>query len=327
MSYSRDHIIHSSSPCVICAGEDREVIATYSRHFKPLTTVICTGCGLIHSYPIPQQRELDNYYRTHYRTDYKNTYTPKRKHIVRYSKGANERLRQLVAILSPNGQSLLDVGSGSGEFIYAASLLGFTSSGLEPHEGYSAYTRRIFGIPVITAPLESAPITPESFDIITIHHVLEHLQCPFMALSTLNRWLKLGGLLVLEVPNIETTQHSPINRFHHAHIYNFNANTLHALIEKAGFELLTQENNGGTRVFARKIMEPNSNYFRSIPANYQLLRHLMSPEIARQHYHQKRPIYRLFRKACRTISEYVMALKYPNPKHIVQNQLHQLKLK
>ena len=311
--------IQSEVPCKICRGHNLEVIGSQGRHFQKLTTTICMGCGLIHSYPIPTKKELDVYYSKQYRREYKGAYTPQRKHILRYSRGSMRRIKQLLQFAS-QGQKLLDVGSGSGEFVYMASLSGFDVHGLEPHEGYSEYTRKTFGIPIITAPLEKADIASESYDIITLNHVLEHLQYPLTSLSYLNRWLKAGGLLAVEVPNIETTHHSPINRFHYAHIYNFNHDTLKAMLEKSGFTVEAHPDFIGTTLFARKTGDPDPERIIAMPDNYQRLMHLMSKEVAANNYRKKKPLKRFLSKCRRYPLEFIEAMFFLNPRRIVKRE-------
>jgi SAM-dependent methyltransferase len=313
-------MIHSEMPCRICAGHELQVIATQGRNFQTLTTVICTGCGLIHSYPIPSKQELDEYYSKQYRSEYKGAYTPKRKHILRYSRGAKERLNKLLAFVGKD-KKLLDVGSGSGEFVYGALLAGFDVAGLEPHAGYSDYTRTTFGVPIITAPLEKAQIAPESYDVITLNHVLEHLQDPLASLSYLNGWLKMGGVLVVEVPDIEHTQHSPVNRFHFAHIYNFNHDTLKAMLEKSGFTIDAHQPQKGTALFARKTGEPQPERMIAMPENYLKLLHLMSKEVASERYQQKKPIKRFLHKFYRYPREFIHSIFLWHPQSIVRYEL------
>jgi hypothetical protein len=115
MSYHVGEKLQSGQPCKICGEHELEIVATRGRGGQHLTTGICTGCGLVHSYPIPTKEELDHYYSQNYRNDYKGVFTPQRKHILRYSRVALERLARL-GQFAPKGLRLLDVGSGSGEF-------------------------------------------------------------------------------------------------------------------------------------------------------------------------------------------------------------------
>jgi hypothetical protein len=69
-----------------------------------------------------------------------------------------------------------------------------------------------------------------------MYHALEHVEDPTAILTRLRSWMADGGVLVIEVPNIEARCVSPAHRFHFAHFYNFNRATLEALGRKAGFE-------------------------------------------------------------------------------------------
>ncbi len=206
--------------------------------------------------------------------------------------------------------------------MYIASLSGFEVHGLEPHEGYSEYTRKTFGVSIITAPLEKANIAPESYDVITLNHVLEHLHYPLTSLSHLNRWLKMGGLLAVEVPNIENTHHSTINRFHYAHIYNFNHNTLKAMLEKSGFTVESHPDFNGTTLFARKSGVPAPEHIIAMPENYLRLLHLMSKEVATSNYRKKKPLKRFLSKCRRYPLEFIEAMLLKDPRRIVKREFN-----
>jgi SAM-dependent methyltransferase len=322
--YVQDTLISEAS-CIICGDFERHVIGDRGRHFQKLTTVICKGCGLIHSHPIPTATELDEYYSMQYRSDYKMAYVPQRKHLLRYARGARQRLENLL-LFTDISKKLLDVGSGSGEFIYLASLLGFDAQGIEPHEGYAIYSSRTFDIPVINRTLEKAEIPPESFDVVTLNHVLEHLPSPFASLAIINRWLKPGGLLAIEVPDIENTQHSPVNRFHFAHVYNFNHKTLVALLKKSGFLVLSHPDSNGTSLFAWKTADPEPQALVRMPENYAHLLHLMSRAVSDDAYRQKRPVRRFFRKCYKYPLEFLESLWLWNPRRIVRRESNRIKV-
>lgn len=309
------------APCPICAEREVEVLALAGRGGQRLTTVICTGCGLVHSHPLPEREELQRYYARQYRSEYKGAFTPKRKHILRYSRGGVGRLEQLLHFVGP-GTRLLDVGSGSGEFIYLARLAGFEVQGLEPHRGYSAYTRETFGARIVNAPMESADIAEGSLQAITLNHVLEHLLRPVDALATLNRWLEPGGLLAVEVPDIEHTQHSPVNRYHYAHIYNYNHDTLAAVLRKAGFEPESHPAASGTSLVARKCAAPDPGRPLPMPGNYRRLARVLSGEAAAKAYRRKRPLKRLLGKCRRYPLEILQAAVLRDPRRIVEREYH-----
>lgn len=311
-------ILTTEQCCVLCGHAQRRVIANEGRGGQKLTTGICTGCGLVQSLPVPSPQELREYYRSRYRSEYKNAVRPHRKHILRYSRNAIGRLQRLQHFTQA-GQKLLDVGSGSGEFVYMARLAEFEASGLEPHEGYSDYTRGVFGIPVQTASLEEAQIAPASLDVVTIHHVVEHLPDPVASLSIINGWLREGGLIAIDVPNIEDTRRTVVNNFHYAHIYNFNHQTLVALLNKTGFELLPHPQHTGTVLVAKKVGAPSPALRTPMPENYQRLwQSLTAPEL--QRLGKRRSFLRFFQKCWRYPAEYLSALRVLDPRRIAEKE-------
>jgi 2-polyprenyl-3-methyl-5-hydroxy-6-metoxy-1,4-benzoquinol methylase len=250
---------------------------------------------MIHSHPIPTLEELMNYYTLHYRQSYKSTYSPKPKHILRAGKSALERLDRLKPVSKP-GLTLLDVGSGGGEFVYLAGRAGFIASGIEPNEGYASYSREHYGIHVRPGTWETADISRESIDIITLHHVLEHIQYPLSALIQLHEWLKPGGHLMIDVPDMESLRHAPSTQFHYAHIYNFNHATLKAVAHKAGF---TPHNASvrTTTILFHKTHEPQRDLVMRDEANYRHLYQRLRSHTRLSHYTSLTPYQRLYGKA------------------------------
>ncbi len=315
-------IIKTQESCGICGDSEARILSHTGRHYQALTTVICTGCGMVHSEPIPSQAELQAYYKKQYRDDYKGAVRPKRKHVLRYSRGGLERLSRLLGFVATG--KLLDVGSGSGEFVTLARLHGFEAEGLEPHEGYANYTGKHYEIPVVNAPLEKADIPAESYDVITLNHVLEHLRSPFEALSLLHSWLKPGGLIAVDVPDIEACNHSPTNRFHFAHIYNFNHATLAATLEKAGFTVEARPEYQGTILFARKTHASDAARKIPLPKNYARLWQLLSEDSTQKHYVKATPYKRFLSKAVHYPLEYLHALLLWNRRRIIQRQYQRM---
>lgn len=95
---------------------------------------------------------------------------------------------------------LLDVGCGNGEFLLSMSKLGWEVKGIEP-DMVSASLARKAGLEVYQGFVESTPLEPDSFDAITLNHVIEHLSHPVETLKKLIDALRPGGLLVSISPN------------------------------------------------------------------------------------------------------------------------------
>jgi SAM-dependent methyltransferase len=210
------------------------VIGERDRDGHPLRTTICRRCGLVWSNPRPGEEQVRRYYSTEYRMDYKGRATPSLRHIARSGRGALNRYRALAPYIK-RGHRILDAGAGGGEVVYVLRTLGFDAAGLEPDERYARHAREDLAVPVTTGFIQDATFSPGSFDVVTMYHALEHVEDPTMILSRLRRWMTDRGVLLIEVPNVEAVCVAPGHRFHFAHFYNFNRETLEALGRKAGF--------------------------------------------------------------------------------------------
>lgn len=78
----------------------------------------------------------------------------------------------------PQPLKILDVGTGGGEFAYLLQSLGHDISGIEPNKGYADYSKQEYGLNIQIGFIQDIQQLDESFDLITIWHVLEHTENP-----------------------------------------------------------------------------------------------------------------------------------------------------
>lgn len=140
--------------------------------------------------------------------------------------------------LAPVGR-LLDVGCGRGHFLHLMKKKGWDVSGTELCPDLARCIESVYGISVT-----SFPDLPDGYvDVITMNHVLEHLNQPVMFLADCVRMLKPGGLLVVAVPNYGSWQSRFGGRgwFHldvPHHLFHFGMSGLVRLMISSGFEVL-----------------------------------------------------------------------------------------
>ncbi len=96
---------------------------------------------------------------------------------------------------------LLEIGAGMGYLLAAARDAGFNATGLELSPWAAGQARDVLGLQVVVGGVETAPFTPESFDMIVMWHVIEHFVDPFENLRRFRGWLRPKGVLVLETRN------------------------------------------------------------------------------------------------------------------------------
>jgi 2-polyprenyl-3-methyl-5-hydroxy-6-metoxy-1,4-benzoquinol methylase len=254
----------------------------------------------------PRPHDARQFYEEEYRVSYKQTYTPKPKHVLRAGHVAVSRYEK-VAQLFTSRKSVLDVGTGGGEFAYLLQSLGHRVSGIEPNKGYADYSVREYGLAVQVGFVQDAAFPPESFDVVTIWHVLEHTEDPGAVLALLRTWLKPDGRLVVEVPNVEATCQAPQSTFHEAHLYNFNVVSLRRLAKKHGlleaWHLISRDGGNITMCFGRDASPIDTGGAAAIPGNYEWV-----SRIVRGHSNWRRhltplPYLRAWQRFCRSIAE------------------------
>jgi SAM-dependent methyltransferase len=113
--------------------------------------------------------------------------------------------RRAIEHLQPRGR-LLDVGCATGLFLHEMQQAGWEVVGVEPNLGAARYAQERFALPVEIGTLRNVRLTDESFDVVTLWDVLEHLHTPWQDLVQVRRLLKNNGLLVLSLPNLESLE-------------------------------------------------------------------------------------------------------------------------
>jgi 2-polyprenyl-3-methyl-5-hydroxy-6-metoxy-1,4-benzoquinol methylase len=150
----------------------------------------------------------------------------------------NREIRSVKKFLGRDTFTALDIGCGTGWISSLWKHAGADVVGLEPSIARSSYAREHYGIKVISSYLEGLP-SGDTYDVVIMRHVLEHLPDPFAALEKSWNILRQDGLLVIIVPNIDC-----IGRYLFeskwpwvlpSHCIYFNPRALRSLAVRAGF--------------------------------------------------------------------------------------------
>jgi len=189
--------------CPVCNHQEYSLVRAIIDHSVSKETfniVKCESCGFHFTNPIPEEEEIGKYYKSESyvsHTSSKKGLINRIYHLVRWYS-----LRKKVRLIDKltRGRNLLDIGAGTGHFLRVASEKGWNVVGLEPDDDARAIAKRENKIdlqPIKDLYLQSS----QSFDVITMWHVLEHvyhLQKDFEQIVGL---LKVDGYLVVAVPN------------------------------------------------------------------------------------------------------------------------------
>lgn len=207
-----------------------------------ISIVRCNICGLVFAYLMPSKEEIALYYNKaepHVEPK-EDLFNDKNLYLDRFT----DRIKKIESIVGSKGK-LLDIGCALGYFLATAKKRGWEVSGIELSKFYTQKVREL-GCEVSLGTLEDVKFEPSLFDIITMWHVLEHLQDPMATLKEAHRILKNNGLLVLETPNFASKSSRMLKEDWKyirppEHLYYFTEDTLKKMLEKVGFKIIKTE--------------------------------------------------------------------------------------
>ena len=143
------------------------------------------------TFPKPNERDLHKYYESEAyisHTDGRGSLFEMMYQFVK--RFALKKKVNLLNDLHPNKGKLLDIGAGTGDFLTVAKQNGWETTGIEPSEKAKAIaTKKGISFAEATDKLEN-----NSFDVITMWHVLEHVPNLEQQIKELKRLLKPDGL-------------------------------------------------------------------------------------------------------------------------------------
>ena len=236
--FSESVTTHRPNP--LTGGRDAFVVSKVDRHGAPLRNVCWKDTGFIGVDPIPIS-DVETFYKKEYRQEYKGAVSPHGRHVLRAARVALNRfgrIRELFPAIADKKLSTLDAGASSGEFVFLMKKLGHRASGVEAHEGYAAHSQQVLGLDVTSGVFSEFKVEGKRFDLISMFHVLEHLEFPVAELARLATCLSDEGVFVIEVPNILYRGMRFAHKWHRGHLSGFSARTLEATALRAGLHPL-----------------------------------------------------------------------------------------
>jgi 2-polyprenyl-3-methyl-5-hydroxy-6-metoxy-1,4-benzoquinol methylase len=233
-----DVIVESKLGCPSCAStRSREWGARERRKIFE-----CDACGLLYfARPIHQSYDYQEFYP--YLKEFDDARFDRELGIRR-----RKFHRQLADIrrLAPRGSTLVDIGAGPGYFCRIATEQGWNASGIEPSSEARHAGAERFGVRYI----DFDAIADASIDVVTCHHVLEHIEWPQEFLALIRKKLRSGGLLILHVPNQQplsfqlyqifagSSNDARCSLYYPIHITGFKTKSLVAMVERQSFEAM-----------------------------------------------------------------------------------------
>ncbi|MGE5248067.1 MAG: class I SAM-dependent methyltransferase [Verrucomicrobiota bacterium] len=158
---------------------------------------------------------------------------------------ARDARRRRVERFAGRRGRLLDVGCGRGLFLRVMRVAGWEVAGVEADAEVSRKISEAHGLDVRSGDPGRWGFADGSFDVVTLHHVLEHVARPAEIIRHCRRLLRDGGLLLAAVPNRDSVQAAVGGaRWFHLdvpfHLHHFTAAGLSDLLRRSGFRVVRE---------------------------------------------------------------------------------------
>jgi len=235
--------------CMLC-GEEGVSFVNNLRDDDNRWAVRCNTCGHIQVYPLPDIDENEMYYKNNYEQNKQYTeagyYNESDIQLMYKNEDWAKHYVQSVKPIISKNQKILEIGSGYGWFVEKMRDEGYTIDGIEVGQDRArlAYHRseiNLINHDFMLSPLETMS---NSYDVICMFHVLEHISNPVKFLNNIKTCLKPEGIIIIEVPNyfdgikqLSLAYNNAV--YFRAHLSYFTPTTLTALLEKTGFSNIT----------------------------------------------------------------------------------------
>jgi 2-polyprenyl-3-methyl-5-hydroxy-6-metoxy-1,4-benzoquinol methylase len=265
-----------------CAHKDYEIIYK----FGAISCKRCNICELIfseqHRSNFDPKRVYENYYKNE---------VPTRFHwIVEYVIKLFRFFRAFkIFTVHPGATSILDIGSGRGFTLhFLKKYYKFRrTAGTQLSSIAAQYAQATLGLEIYDKDLLQTPFSNNSFDVVTIWHVLEHVLEPGKYIEKVADLLAPDGKLIVEVPNFNSWSRKLTGKYWlgldlNYHLFFFTPRSLSLLLENCGFKIMlihTFSLEYSTFISAQSILsritKTDNLFFRSLESNIFTLRTIL----------------------------------------------------
>ncbi len=272
----------------MCGGTQLERALTCVDHYatgEMFHLCRCAKCGFLFTQDFPAEAEIGRYYETPdyiSHSDTKKGIVNRAYHYVR--RYMLKRKARLVMSEAHRKQGrLLDIGTGTGYFPATMKALQWQVQALEKSASARDFARTHFDLDV-KPETALADYEPGSFDVITLWHVMEHLEHLNETWEKLHSLLIDKGVLVVAVPNPSSYDARKYGAYWAAydvprHLWHFTPDTMQRFGAKHGFilsarypmpfdafyvSMLTERYMHRSGVFVRGLLTGTMAWFSSL---------------------------------------------------------------
>ena len=191
------------SQCPYCESNNSSLYLELKDYFltqEDFEIVKCCDCGLLYTTPRPPSEKLGDYYKSENYLSHKENKHGFIPRIYEFVKSFNLKNKLKIATKGKGTGNILDIGCGVGDFLLCSKQAGWSVEGIEPSDDAKKIAEERLQT-VVHNPNEIDTLPSGFYDVITMWHVLEHVEDIKTEVAQLYRLLKPSGRLVIAVPN------------------------------------------------------------------------------------------------------------------------------
>lgn len=203
----------------------------------------CDDCGFMFTQDVPDEKEIGRYYETPDYISHSDTHKGLMNRVYHYVRALMlvKKVRLIKRESKKNVGRILDIGTGTGYFIKEMKNAGWKVNAMEKSPLARDFAKKHFDLDIDDDNALSS-YDEDSFDVITLWHVMEHLEHLNETWEILYRLLKKDGVLIIAVPNHTSYDAMKYKEFWAAydlprHLWHFTPKSIKMLAGKHNFNL------------------------------------------------------------------------------------------
>lgn len=202
----------------------------------------CPNCHLLFTDPRPAGQDAVKYYQSENYLSHQENKKGLIPRLYEFVKSINLRNKVKLASTGLANGNVLDIGCGVGDFLVSMKNAGWSVMGIEPSAQAREIAYQRLGFQPLT-PTDYSQLPDHSFDLITLWHVLEHVDDLSYQIQQLQRLLKPGGRLLLALPNFTSFDAKHYGQYWAAwdvprHLNHFCPDSILAIFKDSSFQLV-----------------------------------------------------------------------------------------
>ena len=231
--------LETISVCPACQANSFHSFLTakdYTVSQQDFDLVNCNTCGFIITNQRPTADTIHSYYKSEKYISHTGGSGSLMDRLYRIARSYTLNWKQQLITSFAQQKTLLDYGCGTGSFLAHMKTKGWSVTGVEPSADARAKASENA---TVYEHIESAN---ETYSVITLWHVLEHIHDLNKTLTELGKRLEPSGTIFIAVPNYKSADATHYKNYWAAydvprHLWHFNKQTMTQVLANAGFSV------------------------------------------------------------------------------------------